>query len=274
MSKKLFICAHANFPRGDATANYIEYFAQAMIYAGYEVYVVSRGKNDRKEWNQQNACYIHKGIFYHNIDLEYNDIIDFVVNYFREIELVKNRLREFKIEKNNIILLYTKNYFLIKSLCRLAADEGIKTAACITEWFQPVCYNLGILNPVYWLDTLGFSRGIPMCRKVFPISRHLEAYYKKRGCDTMCVPALTSPILKIADKRDNDITQFVYSGNNIKKDAIDMIIIAFASLNDAELKKVNLHITGMGKNSLNYLQKKCKTALERIKPILKIHEWM
>lgn len=274
MSKKVFICAHANFPRGDASANYIEYFAQAMIYAGYEVYIVSRGKNLREEWDQKKGCYIHKGILYENVNMQYGNKICFVVNYFREVKFVKRILKKFKVEKENIILFYTKNYFYIRELCNFAAKEGMKTAACITEWFQPFCYRWGMLNPVFWLDTLGFSKGIPMCGKVFPISEYLESYYKKKGCDTMCVPALAASTLQFEDKGNNDIIQFVYSGDNAKKDAIDEIIKTFASLNDNELKKVRLHFTGMSKESFIYLQKKCGNAMKRIRFILEIHRWM
>jgi glycosyltransferase involved in cell wall biosynthesis len=146
---------------------------------------------------------------------------------------------------------------------------------CITEWYQPFQYKGGILNPVYWLDELGFQKGIPMSKSVLPISRKLESFFKSKGCKTLCLPILANPPEIITGTNYNkQVIDFIYSGNAVKKDAIDMVIKSFARLSDEELRKVRLHFTGMGQNTISYLQRKCGMDYKRIEPILTIHTWM
>lgn len=272
--RKVFICAHANFPRGDATSNYIEYLALALISQGNEVYVFSRGKNKKENWNEEKGCYEHNKIYYFNIQGNYKTQIDFLKNYLVEAKDVVNLLKRYQAKKGDIILGYTLNYFYIKKLYQFAQNANMKMAMCITEWHQPFQYKLGILNPVYWLDRLGFEKGVPLCGKVIPISRHLDEHFQKKGCSTLRLPILANPPDKLIEKQRGDYVQFIYSGNAINKDAVDMIINTFASLSDGDLLKVKLHFTGMKASTVECLRKKCGKAFDRITPILEIHEWM
>ncbi|MBQ6786604.1 MAG: glycosyltransferase [Lachnospiraceae bacterium] len=274
MSKRVFICAHANFPRGDATSNYIEYLSLALMLKDYRVYVLSRGENRDEDWDEKEQCYVHNGICYFNYEAKCKTTFDFLINYFDESKNIVKLLRKFEAGKDDIILGYTLNYFYIKKLYRYSQKYNMKMAMCITEWHQAFEYNHGILNPVYWLDKMGFERGIPMCGNVIPISRHLDEHFKKKGCSTLCMPILAAPPDGIPEKDNGDIVHFIYSGNAIHKDAIDMIVNTFASLSDEELSKMKLHFTGMKSSTVDYLKKKCGKDFDRIRPILEIHAWM
>ena len=64
--RRVFICANANFPRGGAAANYIEYLALALIEQGITVYIFSHGSNRKEEYCVDEKCYCHNGIYYEN----------------------------------------------------------------------------------------------------------------------------------------------------------------------------------------------------------------
>lgn len=271
---RFFICAHANFPRGGAESNYIEYLALALMERENEVYVFSRGRNQEKEYFKYKDCYCHNGIFYNNINGSYSSIWDFGLLYFSEARYIINMLEKYEASAQDQIILYTTNYFYIKKIVKYAEKKNMKVTTCITEWFQPFQYKGGILNPVYWLDELGFQRGIPMSKRVLPISRYLEQHFKKKGCVTLCLPILANPPEKLIEKQSDDFVQFIYSGNAINKDAVDLIIHTFASLSDKELLRVKLHITGMKSSTVDYLKRKCGKDFARILPILVVHPWL
>ncbi|MBQ7792107.1 MAG: hypothetical protein IJ367_01265, partial [Clostridia bacterium] len=59
--KKIYICASAHFPHGDAGANRIQYIAQALMEASYEVVVLSCGKTPSNATGK-NGYYSYQGI--------------------------------------------------------------------------------------------------------------------------------------------------------------------------------------------------------------------
>lgn len=275
--RRIFICAHADFPRGGAEANYIEYFALSLMEKGNEVYVFSRGENQEKNYCIERKCCCHNGIYYDNIEGTYNNVADFVRLYMVEADYVIELLDKHGAVEQDQIIFYTTNYFYIRKICQYAKKKDIKTSMCITEWFQPFQYKGGIINPIYWLDEIGFRFGIPMSKRVIPICRNLEKYFQKKECRTLCVPILANPpqpFTRNEDHWEESTVHFIYSGNAIKKDAIDMIINSFAALDDKELLKLQLHFTGMSKNTIQYLKETCRENYKRVESILHIYEWM
>ena len=67
-NQKIYICASAHFPHGDAGANRIQYIAQALMQASYEVVVLSCGQTP-KNAKSENGYYYHAGLPYRNLEL-------------------------------------------------------------------------------------------------------------------------------------------------------------------------------------------------------------
>lgn len=275
--RKIFICAHADFPRGGAEANYIEYLALSLIERGVEVYVFSRGAKQEKEYCTVKECYCHNGIYYDNIDGKFESVLDFSRLYFAEAKYIIDLMEKHKATERDQIIFYTTNYFYIRKIYQYAQKRNMKTSMCITEWFQPFQYRGGILNPVYWLDEIGFQFGIPMSKRVIPICRYLETHFQKKGCKTLCLPILADPPEQMPERmgeQEDNVMHFIYSGNAIKKDAIDMIVNSFGALDEQELERVRLHFTGMSKDTVQYLQNACEDAYKKIEAIIHVHDWM
>lgn len=273
--KRVFICAHANFPMGNAAANYIEYLALALMEEGHEVYVFATGENRGQDRCVDKECYCYNGIFYYNILEECNTMLTLVKRYLVEGKYIIDLLDKFKACEGDVVISYTTHYFCIRQIYEYAKKRSIKTSMCITEWFQPFQYKGGVLNPIYWLEEFGFRHGIPMSKSVLPISRNLERHFQKKGCKTLCLPVLANPPQKLErNDKDKKVLNFIYAGNAIKKDAIDMIVLSFAELNEEELKKIHLHFVGMSEKTILYLRRSCGEAFTRIEPFLTIHSWM
>lgn len=274
--KRVFICAHANFPRGGAEANYIEYLSLALMEQGIEVYVFSRGKNKEADFCEEKQCFCHNHIYYENIDERYDSTYDFAKMYFVEASKVIALLEKHAVSASDQIIFYTKNYFYIRRIYRYALKKGIKTSMCITEWHQAFQYKGGCLNPVYWLEKLGFEFGIPMSRRVLPISSYLEQHFRNKGCNTLCLPILADPpnMHMNEENTQKKMTRFIYAGNALKKDAIYTIVQSFAALEQSELLQMEFHITGMKKKTVKSLTKKCGRELTKLNSFLYIHEWM
>ena len=62
--------------------------------------------------------------------------------------------------------------------------------------------------------------------------------------------------------------------DRLRKDAVNMIIKAFAALSDEELEKVRLHFTGMSAKTVAGLKRMCRDAYHRVERILVIYDWM
>lgn len=274
--QRVFVCANARFPRGGAEANYIQYFALALMEMGYEVYVISRGKCNAGDWDEEKQRYCYKGIFYDNLSGSYDGIKSLIKSYFRDGQEVCKRLKEYKLDAHDHVIFYSINYFYISAIYRYTRKTGANAAMCITEWFQPFQYRMGILNPCYWLEAIGFRYGIPMAKKVIPISTYLENYFKKRGCDTLCLPIMMDTTeYGYQGKGEYDgKTRFVYAGKPFHKDDMEMMLRTFAELPEEEKKQVEFHLTGLGKKGIEQLKRKYRRLLSQLKDVLYIHEWM
>lgn len=272
--KKICICGQASFPRGDAAANYIEYLALALISCGYDVYVLSRGENKANEWDAGQQWYVHKKIKYLN---QKNRIVhkkDYIINYFQEALFVEDKLKQIDIVQDDIVIIYSINYFYIKKLCQYVLSKKAKVAICVVEWHQSFQYVGGILNPVFWLEKFGFEKGIPLCAKIFAISESLECHFKEKGCETMLLPVMADLATERWNERKNVKRKFIYSGNNLNKDNLIMMIRTFASLQIHQLKKIEFHLTGMNAKTIGILKRKCSKEFNIISEILYFHEWM
>lgn len=273
--RRIFICAHAKFPRGGAEGNYVQYLALALHSKGYEVYVISRGGNREEDWDKEKKAYIYKDIFYDNSNRQYKGVWDYIYGYFSEGTEVVNKLDVQGFDSQDYIIFYVNNFFYLKEVYDYCKRKKSDASMCITEWYQPFQYEMGVFNPMYWLDYIGFHYGIPMSKKVIPISNYLGSYFRKKDCDTFVLPILADTSeYQWREKESSKKAHFIYSGNSLNKDSIEVILRAFCELSMEEKKSVHLHFTGFSKKTVSALRKKCRNELYQLKDVLQIHDWM
>ena len=242
--KRAILCGMFNFPRGSATANYIQYLAKALYQKGYEVYVLSNINSDyynsvengRMVWNGIKVIepyfYTTKrglkhAIFWHVLKVE---------NSF------KKTLKNFHLTEKDILVSYTNDPKIHEAVLSSGKATGTKWLVCITEWWEEKDFS----NSESWNNfNESFEKYLPQYDLILPISVSLQNHFSEIGCNTMLLPIMadTSEYEILPKKFQKRL--FVFPGNGKIKDSIKEMLQAFAAFPEDSLRKIEVHITGM-----------------------------
>lgn len=122
------------------------------------------------------------------------------------------------------------------------------------EWFDRSAFSglggaLDFLNNRYSLCWQNLRIG-----KLIVISRLLEDYYRKRGCQTVYLPTLIDPDEYVGlSHKENDRLVVAYAGSPAKKDYIANAIRAVGLLSEQQRQRFALHLYGMTERQLEKL---------------------
>lgn len=266
----VYVCGYVNFPRGGAASNYVQYLAKIFQSLGKKVFVVSN-------INGEFASSTHRST-YQDIELmpyqySQNKLLHHIeYNYFSGSP-IKEILNEQSIDKDDLIVVYSRNPHILKAVLSVAKKVKCKTAICLVEWFDENNFDRGKIDRAYWEFQYSFRVLNKKFDYIFPISTLIEEYYNRKGCKTFRIPCLADTIeysytpKKVCEKR-----VFVFPANGYVKDSLESMIQAFTYLSDDHIKKLEFHICGNKNQVLNYLK---KYGLENLidKKII-LHEWM
>lgn len=266
---RVFIFRASKFPRGAASANYIQYLASALISCGNKVIVIGTGRNRAKD--QHRDAFIYEEIEYFNN--ENQSRIEEMICYSRSfLDTVKKR---YGISNNDYAISYSPDYFTLKYLSRVFSAGHI--AVCRVEHFQPCQYKGGKLNPKYWVFDYGVRYLHKVIKKSIPISSYIQKIDEAAGCDTLLLPIMadTSRVNITNDDKQNDELNFIYAG--IKQtdfeDDIELSFSAFNRMSDKELATLNIHITGMNQEQFKSRYCNCGN-YDRVIARCTFHGWL
>lgn len=269
---KVFICFNNSFPRKNASSNYIQYLAKALLPYVDDVYLIGT----TSEVEQAGKWVEYQGMVYCNIFFRNSSKKDNLYCRMMAGDAIWRKMKEKKITEGDVIICYSKNFFLMYSIYKKARKNKIKVTNCIVEWYTAKQFKWGYFDIYnYWYYRLGFAFGVGISKNVIVISRKLEEHFKKRGCKTLLFPPLADPYeLEYKEIKLHDKIRFVYSGKFKKKDSMDVMLNAFMELEKDELSKVEFHITGNTKaDILNELPIE-KYDYAKLKNVLFIHDWL
>lgn len=274
--KKAYICAHANFPRNDAAANYVYSLAKCLQVIHYKVTVIARGENRREDWDDSEQAYLYDGIYYENIQAETKNRISQVGNYFSESRQVIELLERYTVTEDDYIFTYTDNYFYMKAIYRFARQKSASLCTCVVEHYQAFQYKGKWANPVFWLERFGFRFGIPINKKVIVISRYLQQYFARLNCSTFVLPPLADKYVYIKPRTENENKKYniIYSGNPSGKDDMDVMLHSVLSVYSKTDGKIQFHITGCSKGEI---AKTCNLSYdndEALEKAVKFYPWL
>ena len=271
--KRVFICSEVSFPRGGAASNYIEYFALSLKEGGYCPIVIGQGKNSGEDFYGE--TYEYNGIHYYNYPPQTNvsrykfkRFID--ANFYCGRQIV-GVLKKLQLSSEDYIIFYTRNGLTINPVMRYANQKGTMGSMAITEHREDSHYKNILLS---WRSKYSFKYSISKTKSVIPISRHLERYFQERGCRTLLLPSMANPYeYSFEVKKESNIVNFIYSGNDFAKDSFDTMLKSFLLLTAEEKKKVRFHLTGVKYEKLERYLGEEKTILEELDSVLTIHPW-
>ena len=250
--KQAIILGFVNYPRGSAPANYVQYLSLALIDLGYTVTIYSNINNDCKELKKKNG-----GIDIRIMDVKpiiipsKNKITHFIEYNFMLGNIMADILDECNLSGGDVVITYGNICLFQEKVYKRARKYGAKTFACITEHFPASHYKHGVASPYYWRYCYTMAVSIPKAKSILPISRHLQNYYRQKGCNTLLLPILADPYeYPQQQKVDDGIYRIVFPSNGFVKDALKQMLDGISLLSDEELSKIEIHFTGIGLKKL------------------------
>ncbi len=272
--KRIFICSDARYPRGDAGANYVHYFALSLKENGWDVYVFGIGNNREEDYDKEAAAYSYRGIRYVNVALSERIRLPFVKYNFVFPWRLKGELYKFGICKDDYAVIYSAKLFLIRNVTSLFAKDRI--AICWVEWMQSYQYKGGKLALGYYLYRRAFKSVGARVKKCFPISSVLDIQFCKQGARTLRLPIMADPYEYSynSEKQMDEVIQFIYPGMKLTgyEDNHIAILEGFGLLESYELERVKIHITGTSMQSMQTMLE--PKLFKKIKPVLIMHGFM
>lgn len=278
MRKRLIICTDRKFPRGDAGANRILFMGKALQEKGWEVFVVSTGKNEDKFYDRDRNCFKYENIKYRNIDTSNNKYIRIIQHNFIDGKKIVNFLRWLKVDSDDKILLYTGSYPFAKSIIEFALKINCKIACDVVEWHQPFQFKKGEKDIKYKAYKKFFEILIPKTKNVIAISHCLGNYFTSIGCNTIVLPIYvdTDNRQPWSRKVDEEYLHLIYPGNPYRKDDLLVMLQALEGLQDIEKDYIKFHLTGVSIDLLYDCIPGQKNLLDALikKGIVLVHSWM
>ncbi|PKM44128.1 MAG: hypothetical protein CVV03_08005 [Firmicutes bacterium HGW-Firmicutes-8] len=157
-------------------------------------------------------------------------------------------------------------------LLNFTRKNKIKLAESVCEWYDCKSFGgrFGYLK--YLLNRYSLIILYPRMRNIITISRLLENYYRKKGCNTIRIPT----ILDIDKYQEvnfpaNDKLVLVYAGSPVKKDYISNVILAIYALGEEERKKVEFRIFGTDRKFISTELEVSEAILDELKTSVHIN---
>lgn len=267
---KVYICVDAEFPRGNASANYVEYLGKAIKEKNIDVSILGITQKAENGW------FHYQGMEGLNIPYPVGSKIETLDSRIHIGQKLVDAMEERGIEKGDVIICYSENYFLLRRVWSFAKTKKIKVVNCVVEWHTADQFKYGCLDIFnYWYYRMAFAFGIGISKNVIAISRNLESHFKRKGCDVLRLPILADPFqFSYREEKPGDKIRIIYSGVFRKKDAMDIMLKAFQRLTDEELQRVEFHITGSSRQQLESVVDFTETEWKRLENSIIVHEWL
>ena len=262
MMKRVFILGWFSYPRGNATANYVQYLAKALQEEGFCVTVMSALNSEFKLSDGD----IIGGIKVRNIRWESKSShIRRLLNGRLFPIVLAGKIAKLRLTSDDILIVQT-TLPAIKTLFQLKKKYKFKTVGYPLEWFGIEQYK----------TSMEAEKGECQFRinvkhdLLFPISYQIRDQFPE-------TPALVLPIMADVNEfplvpKKMNIYRFIFPANGMMKDALPEMLHGLALLTPKELSRLEFHFTGVKENQIKSILNSFE--YEKIKNIIILHDWM
>jgi glycosyltransferase involved in cell wall biosynthesis len=223
--------------------------ALSVQSAGYKIIILTPGLPNLVDLNADTGKYVFNTIEYRSYYKPGLTRIQGIKNRYNIKKILDATLTPF--EKENVCLICSSyinyNIFLHFYLRR----HKIPALVDATEWYSSFQFKFGKLNIKYLIHDFNHRFLIPKAKNVICISKYLEDYYNKMGCNTIYLP----PQIVIKDYIPHNLpvlspVVFFYAGSIQKtNDYIAIALEGFAMLTSKEKERIKIIIAGYDKTS-------------------------
>lgn len=268
-SKRLFILSSCYYPRGGASANYLQYLAMSAKEAGYYPTIIAPINPEfAEELELHNNTY--QGIRVLGLTVSENKILRHISAKRDMIEQKEAILIRENIGNKDIVYVSGANKDTFSHLLRLREKYHFKLTAGVLELFEEKDFECRFRHYYYQRYWYTNSNLIPKCDMVFPISTFIKDFYESKGTSTFIIPPLTE--VRGETAKEQLPYKFILPANGKMKDNLESMACAFLNLSDQELSRVELHLCGISEEKLRSVLN--KQEWKRLEKVVIIHKWM
>lgn len=265
--ERIIICADVSFPNGDPGAHRIHYIAKSMQDGEKGVVIISHGRP-----NSVGKIDKYDGIPYLNLDGKMSSQLVKIFGGFLYCGLLKT----LSVSSKDVVYIYGNNGLILFPIFLFCKSHGIKMYIDIVEWHQPYQYKHGKLNPRYKMLNYTFEKLAPKIHNIIVISKRLQDHFVQQNCNVMIVPPLTNfeEVNGIKCNEVSSIRHFIYPGNPLTKDDIEVMLKSIDILPDAIKNKMWMHFTGVSEKKIRAFLKEKANLLDRTQSIITFHGFL
>ena len=275
MDRRAFIFGELYFPHGSASANYVLYLAKCLQEIGYKVCIITEVNKTETLKELGNNRYEYEGIEIFDMPPFSNNrfISHIEKNYLRGHSVIKI-MELLKPTSEDLVISYSMNDCEMNSVFRYCRNNGIQSAACITELLSAEQFGKGTFDFYYLKYLRGVRYRIPKANYIFPISTYIEDFYMKMRVRSKVfrMPVLSDSSAAKFSQKPKNVTRFIFPANGMMKDSMAQMLDVFSELPDDYLEKVEFHITGITEKQVEQYCNECTKML--INKSVFVHGWL
>lgn len=238
-NNRAIIISTCVFPHGSASANYLQYLAQALIYRGWRVDLISFGleQND----SEKDYC----GIQFHPLKKN-KGLLGKFLNKVIDKQILQN-IKNCRAKEGDTLIVYSSDRKILDNTLRYAKKKKLKTVACVVEWFPRECYHGKSYDEYLYV----FDKVYCQFDLVLPISTYIEKHLKEKMCNCLCVPIMSDSELGSGIiRKEHELTTFLIIANGMIKENIASIYEAINLLSQEEMESVQFVFRGIRETEL------------------------
>ena len=268
MKKRIFLFGYSGFPRGSAKANYIQYLSQALKEAEYEVYVISN-INEEYRLQIQDGHLAYKGIKIIPFNITKIRILRRLQFHYFQGHILVNILKKYNITREDTVLVYSGDLDVNRQILKYKRKIGFKTVNIVVEWATSSYFESKQRKKRY---NTYLEHFLPQHDLILPISSYIENYLIGNKCKSMLLPIMADALEYPAGKKTFNKIKYIFPGNGLMKDAIEVVLKSFSQLTFQEKERVELHLCGITEEKIKKLLS--PDEYNSLKDMLIVHKWM
>lgn len=264
---RVVVVSTVSYPRGGATANYLQYLLSAFQEIGYETIIIAE---PNKEFVAENSeCYLKSRI----ISCYYNSkskIAKRLMNGKMYPYYIKKVLKELSLAQNDIVIPLG-DYRIHEAVLSRRNRDHYRTVACPLEWFPE---NYFSSKKRYLAEKKYFEGCLPRHDYLLPISTHISEHFTTLGVPNTVVPIMadTSEFVYTPKMKKSDKYKFILTANGAMKDSLDEMLKGLASVNVEKLQAIEFHLCGVKEEKIEQILN--MEERRKLKNVLIRHDWL
>lgn len=261
---RVFIQVYCKYPHGEASSNYIQNLAKAILGAGYEVILATDINED----------YEVSSIIMSNKPVTVIPVVP--GGDVKKSQMQKKKgfcderigiLKQYGISKEDrVLILWLKSEYFLSQLFEFEKEVGFKSICGVLELFAEEDYPT---REKFIQDAHIVRNVYSQADAILSISEYIDQYYINKGKKVYRFPPMIDISEYPTEIKNMEKYRFIIPS---QKDSLQAMIAAFVGLHPDEIRKIELHLCGMDASMLKMLLS--EPEWDKLLEFTIIHGWL